>query len=351
MTSYPSISVIIPTFRRPILLKRAIDSVLAQTYPHFHIWIYDNASQDATNQIVAQYRDERIHYYLHAKNIGLNKNYNFSLDRVNAPFFVFLSDDDVFMPAFLEEAMNGFERYPQAGIFIGGMIYMDVKKRLMGAIVHEWMTKPHYSSQEIVREVIEGRFSALINTMVFRRDVREAIGSFNETIWFDVDFIVKALVQFSVILSSISCMIYQLHSNVSHGANICEYWNMHMALRDTILNFHQIAPQERNDVELAMSKERRRFIFKMAYQRFVTLRFEESLQGIDLLQAHYSLNRQEKMMRRLSKIFIRFSFLTYFLRVVIHVWRALMRFSHFRRLKRKIGDANYRAFTKMTSRM
>ena len=83
----PLISVIIPTFRRPQLLKRAIDSVLAQTYPHFQICIYDDASKDETCQIIEQYRDERITYHAHLENIGLNNNYNYGLDRVNTPLF------------------------------------------------------------------------------------------------------------------------------------------------------------------------------------------------------------------------------------------------------------------------
>jgi glycosyltransferase involved in cell wall biosynthesis len=44
------ITTIIPTFMRPQLLGRAIRSVLGQSYPHFEVHVYDNASGDETPQ-------------------------------------------------------------------------------------------------------------------------------------------------------------------------------------------------------------------------------------------------------------------------------------------------------------
>ena len=41
----PLITTVIPTYRRPHMLQRAIRSVLDQTYPHFKICVYDNASK------------------------------------------------------------------------------------------------------------------------------------------------------------------------------------------------------------------------------------------------------------------------------------------------------------------
>ena len=54
MDKNPLITVVIPTFKRPKLLKRAIQSVLNQTYPHFKICVHDDASGDDTGKIVAE---------------------------------------------------------------------------------------------------------------------------------------------------------------------------------------------------------------------------------------------------------------------------------------------------------
>ena len=67
----PLITTIIPTYRRPKYLKKAIESILSQTYPHFQIWVCDNASGDETAEVVAEFskKDPRVHYFCHEKNI------------------------------------------------------------------------------------------------------------------------------------------------------------------------------------------------------------------------------------------------------------------------------------------
>ena len=69
ISSAPLITTIIPTYRRPKLLQRAIRSVLNQTYPHFQVCIYDNASGDDTAAVVAEIAkgDPRVKYHCHPK--------------------------------------------------------------------------------------------------------------------------------------------------------------------------------------------------------------------------------------------------------------------------------------------
>ena len=68
----PQITTIIPTYRRPHLLRRAIQGVLNQTYSDFQVCVYDNASGDETAQVVAEFaaRDNRVKYHCHSQNIG-----------------------------------------------------------------------------------------------------------------------------------------------------------------------------------------------------------------------------------------------------------------------------------------
>ena len=68
----PLITTIIPTYQRPKLLRRAIKSVLNQTFPHFQVCVYDNASGDETEAIVQEFiaKDSRIQYFRQEKNWG-----------------------------------------------------------------------------------------------------------------------------------------------------------------------------------------------------------------------------------------------------------------------------------------
>ena len=98
----PIVTTVIPTFRRPHLVRRAIWSALGQSYPHVRVLVADNASGDNTAEAVAEIygHDSRVAYYCHPKNIGSYPNFNFGIQQVETPFFSLLSDDDALAPDF-----------------------------------------------------------------------------------------------------------------------------------------------------------------------------------------------------------------------------------------------------------
>ena len=114
LTDTPIITTVIPTYRRPELLHRAIRSVLAQSYPHPRVCVYDNASGDETAATVAALarEDERISYHCHPTNIGPTANFAYGIERIDTPFFSLLPDDDYYLPEFFAIAMAGFPTIP-----------------------------------------------------------------------------------------------------------------------------------------------------------------------------------------------------------------------------------------------
>ena len=129
----PLITVIIPTFRRPKLLRRAILSVLNQTFSTFQVCVYDNASNDNTQQVVTELAetDSRIKYYCHEQNIGALANFNYGLKEVNTPFFSFLDDDDLLLPHFFEVAMQSLSSNPDV-MFYAGLTILVEDNRIFG---------------------------------------------------------------------------------------------------------------------------------------------------------------------------------------------------------------------------
>src|SRR3990172_8253160 len=106
----PLITTIIPTYRRPALLRKAIESVLAQseTFPFFEILVCDNASGDETASVVSEFaeKDSRIKYFCHSHNIQAVPNFNFGMKQVKTPFFSVLADDNTLLPNFFRDAVN-----------------------------------------------------------------------------------------------------------------------------------------------------------------------------------------------------------------------------------------------------
>ena len=120
----PLITTVIPSYKRPNLLKRAIKSVLNQTYKDLQVCIYDNASCDETRDVVKSFAicDSRVKYFCHESNIGSLKNFEYGLSKVNTPYFSFLSDDDFLFPDFYELAVKRLMQYPEAAFFAGNCI-------------------------------------------------------------------------------------------------------------------------------------------------------------------------------------------------------------------------------------
>ncbi|MFQ5766974.1 MAG: glycosyltransferase family 2 protein, partial [Acidobacteriota bacterium] len=123
----PRITTVIPTFRRPRLLRRAILSAQAQTCRDLVISVADNASGDDTASVVAALasRDQRIRYHSYAENRGATANFQYGMEQVDTEFFSFLSDDDLIFPGFYEAALKALEEHPDAGFFCSRVVLYD----------------------------------------------------------------------------------------------------------------------------------------------------------------------------------------------------------------------------------
>jgi glycosyltransferase involved in cell wall biosynthesis len=182
----PRVTTIVPTYRRPELLARALKSVLLQTYPDYQVWVYDNASGDATGRVVLELaeRDERFHYHRHAENIGSNRNFRFGLEHADTEFFSFLSDDDLLLPRFYELAVAALDAHPDAAMAATGVIHTN----LAGSFAREPSLEPglHRPPQGLV-EMLRLNQPAWTGTL-FRRDVVDRVGTLDEASVIDLDF-------------------------------------------------------------------------------------------------------------------------------------------------------------------
>lgn len=93
MENTPLVSVILPTYNRAEFLPRAINSVLAQTYPWWELIIWDDGSTDNTEEIVRAYTDERVRYFTD-KNRGMSFALNNAIKQARGEYIAFLDDDD-----------------------------------------------------------------------------------------------------------------------------------------------------------------------------------------------------------------------------------------------------------------
>ncbi len=123
----PLVTVIIPTHNREKLIKRAINSVLNQTYQNLEILVIDDASTDNTRQVVEKYEDKRINFIQLAENKGQCIARNNALRHAHGSYIAFLDSDDEWLPQKTEKQVKLFQEteYPDLAAVYCGFIEKD----------------------------------------------------------------------------------------------------------------------------------------------------------------------------------------------------------------------------------
>lgn len=108
----PLVSVCIPTYNRADRLRRAVDHLLAGTYPNLEIVISDNASTDATWNVCAELCSQHanIRYFRHPVNAGPTKNFEFARAQATGKYFLWHGDDDYLAVDFIARCVDELER-------------------------------------------------------------------------------------------------------------------------------------------------------------------------------------------------------------------------------------------------
>jgi glycosyltransferase involved in cell wall biosynthesis len=108
----PLFSIITPTCKRPVLLQRAIESVLAQTFRDFELIVVDDGGDARTADAVRQYNDSRIVFVQHPHSTGAAASYNTGINLSRGALISILDDDDEYYPTFLEKTHLFFQSAP-----------------------------------------------------------------------------------------------------------------------------------------------------------------------------------------------------------------------------------------------
>jgi len=131
------IDVIIPTFNRVLTLKRAIDSVLNQTYQNFHLYIIDDGSTDETEQLLKEYLSCSNVSIFKQENRGVSAARNYGLSLSNAPWVSFLDSDDEWLPEKLDKQVEVIKSNESAVLVHGEELWIRNGKRVNPKKIHK----------------------------------------------------------------------------------------------------------------------------------------------------------------------------------------------------------------------
>lgn len=106
------VSVIIPVYKVESYLKRAVDSVIAQTYGNIEIILVDDGSPDNCGKICDEYaeQDARI-FVIHKQNGGISNARNAGLGVSHGKYICFVDSDDWLETTYVESMVDAFEKH------------------------------------------------------------------------------------------------------------------------------------------------------------------------------------------------------------------------------------------------
>jgi glycosyltransferase involved in cell wall biosynthesis len=110
------VSVVIPLYNKVRHIKRAVDSVLAQSIENFELVVVDDGSTDGGGEVVSQMVDRRIRL-LRQSNGGVSAARNRGIGEARSEVVAFLDADDEWSPIFLATVLDLYARFPTAGMF------------------------------------------------------------------------------------------------------------------------------------------------------------------------------------------------------------------------------------------
>lgn len=122
-------SVIMPLYNKAPYVRKALGSILSQTFKDWECIIVDDGSTDNSRQIAEQFKILDLRFQiLSQKNSGVAAARNNGVAASGGEYVCFLDADDWWEPTFLAEIVQLIDTYPDAGIYASNYIYFKPGK-------------------------------------------------------------------------------------------------------------------------------------------------------------------------------------------------------------------------------
>lgn len=171
----PLVSVVIPTANRPELLRRAIRSVLDQTYQHFELIIVDDGQRESAQHIPEEFSDPRIIYHKNETSLGGGGTRNVGATLAKGVYVAFLDDDDEWVKEKLKKQIDLFKKtdltvgFCYTSIRTKSELKEEVSQVLDGVNELHELSLTHYKG-------------FLTSTLMVKKEVFDDVGGFDESL-------------------------------------------------------------------------------------------------------------------------------------------------------------------------
>jgi glycosyltransferase involved in cell wall biosynthesis len=175
------ITVVIPNFNRTLILKRAIDSVLVQSYSVDEIIIVDDCSDAAVRDFLRRHIDpiQKVTIIYNKINLGPSECRNIGVESSKSPYIAFLDSDDIWTKYKLEKQKKLFECNPEVNLVYCAQSTIELFKG------------------NVLNHLLDGWVAPNPSTLLFKKEMYMLIGGFDKELRAceDHDFWMKFSIQ------------------------------------------------------------------------------------------------------------------------------------------------------------
>jgi len=175
MAERPLVSVVIPVYNRPRLIRRAVHSVLSQTYRNLDVIVVDDCSTDQTPTVLDRMSNERLRVLRRNENRGANAARNAGIEAARGRHLAFLDSDDLWHPEKLSCQVETLISTPDST----GVVYCgrwthnnEIKKRQPPAVIEK-------REGDLTAQILRYNFLGFVDCLIDRR-LMDEIGGLDE---------------------------------------------------------------------------------------------------------------------------------------------------------------------------
>ena len=201
MSNNPRVSICLLTWNRADVIRRSIDSLLAQTFQDFELIINDDRSTDNTAEICREYEalDTRVRYCCNETNLKYSGNSNEAVRRANGEFIMFAHDGDLYHPEMIQQWVDGLDQAPSAGLAFCALNVMKHDGSLERTDVQPW--DQDINGRELLEHMLLRFDSPIFGITMVRRSALDNVGEFDSQFprITDVDMWLRILARYDAV--------------------------------------------------------------------------------------------------------------------------------------------------------
>lgn len=165
------VSVFIPAYNAAPFLARAIESVFAQTYQDFDLWVIDDASTDHTPEVITPYLShDRLTYVRNRRNLGMSANWNKGIELAQGKYIAKLDADDFYHPGFLKEIVSVLEANPSVGLaFCGVNWHVNSREEAFLPYTTSWVAEGDLFLENNLRQFVTHSATVCVRAECYQR--------------------------------------------------------------------------------------------------------------------------------------------------------------------------------------